>query len=359
MRKSTSKYQIARHYLLASGLFLWTCQALAGKETKMDICHWDATQQKFFVINVSSNAIDKHFQNHGDSFPAQYWSDVDHDGFGNNNGTVDVCPQIGLVGNANDCNDTNAAVNPAQSEVAYNGLDDDCNTATPDNDLDNDGYNQPEDCDDSNTAINPGMSETSYNGLDDDCNATTPDDDLDSDGFVLADDCNDQVATINPSVQDSCGDSVDNNCDGMTDENCTGACPCFNADNIQMAYEAYLANNSDYAEHYAQCYDYDYGYYYYGYNAAGVYFINYTYNYPEYRQAGDEFYSYGYDDYYYYNYCASYSYDYDYNYDTGYSNYEQYTYNYLAISPEEQQACEDVIMQWAASVGINCSVWSY
>ena len=40
--------------------------------------------------------------------------------------------------------------------MAYNGVDDDCNPATLENDLDQDGFKSPEDCDDNNPDVNPG-----------------------------------------------------------------------------------------------------------------------------------------------------------------------------------------------------------
>jgi len=83
-----------------------------------------------------------------------------------------------------DCLDTNANVNPGTTEVPGNGLDDDCNAATSDcNDLDGDGYGNPgsaqcahpeADCNDSSAAVHPGATEIPGNGLDDDCNAATP-----------------------------------------------------------------------------------------------------------------------------------------------------------------------------------------
>ncbi|MBN1156680.1 hypothetical protein JXA85_03630, partial [Candidatus Woesearchaeota archaeon] len=51
-------------------------------------------------------------------------------------------------------------------------------------DEDSDGYDFTVDCDDANALANPGMPETYYNGIDDDCNASTIDNDQDSDGSV-------------------------------------------------------------------------------------------------------------------------------------------------------------------------------
>ena len=114
-----------------------------------------------------------------------------------------------------DCDDNNAEVNPDQEEVVYNGLDDDCDPTTLDDDLDQDGFSLEFDCDDDNAEINPDQSELVYNGIDDDCNPTTLDDDIDQDGFLLADDCNDDEPSINPNAEDIPNNGIDEDCDGM------------------------------------------------------------------------------------------------------------------------------------------------
>ena len=56
-----------------------------------------------------------------------YYQDVDGDGFGNASATQLACtPPTGYVGNATDCNDAVAAINPGHVEVLYNGIDDNC-----------------------------------------------------------------------------------------------------------------------------------------------------------------------------------------------------------------------------------------
>jgi hypothetical protein len=113
-----------------------------------------------------------------------------------------------------DCNDNNANVNPGKAEITYNGIDDDCNAATLDDDLDGDGFGIDEDCNDNNANVNPGNEEITYNGIDDDCNTETLDDDLDGDGFGIADDCDDENASIFPGADEIANNDIDENCDG-------------------------------------------------------------------------------------------------------------------------------------------------
>ena len=121
-----------------------------------------------------------------------YFTDSDGDSFGDVNSPISSCFQpFGTVSNSDDCDDSNPTINPNQQEAIYNGIDDDCNPSTLDDDLDQDGFLLADDCNDTNPNINPSQPETIYNGLDDDCSPSTLDDDLDQDGFLLADDCND------------------------------------------------------------------------------------------------------------------------------------------------------------------------
>ncbi len=82
-------------------------------------------------------------------------------------------------------------------------------------DQDNDGYFSDEDCDDNNPNINPAVTEIPYNGFNDDCNVETLDDDLDKDGFMLADDCDDNNPKINPNATEITDNGIDEDCDGM------------------------------------------------------------------------------------------------------------------------------------------------
>lgn len=90
-------------------------------------------------------------------------------------------------------------------------------------DIDGDGYGSSgeaqcfvnlTDCDDTDAAINPGAIEVPYNGVDDDCNPLTRDEDVDKDGYASAQDCNDNDDTIHPNAVEICEDGIDQNCDG-------------------------------------------------------------------------------------------------------------------------------------------------
>ena len=141
-----------------------------------------------------------------------------------------------------DCHDGASAINPGAEEVPYDGIDNDCDPSTPDDDLDGDGFLSSTDCDDEDAAVHPGADE-SCNGADDDCDgeideqatdAGTYYPDADGDGFGDAwspstactqpsgmtdqgGDCDDGDPQIHPDAQEHC-DGVDNDCDGDIDE---------------------------------------------------------------------------------------------------------------------------------------------
>ena len=109
----------------------------------------------------------------------------------------------------------------ADADTAHdNDGDADTDTGLPDDtDDDGDGVTENEgDCDDTDEDVNPNANELPYNGVDDDCDERTPDDDLDGDGFTEDTDCNDDLDTVNPDEAEARDDGVDNDCDGDIDE---------------------------------------------------------------------------------------------------------------------------------------------
>ncbi len=124
--------------------------------------------------NDCDNSIDEGLLN-------TYYLDNDGDLYGDANVQVEMCslPQ-GYVLDNQDCDDSDAEVNPGETEILDNGKDDDCNPLTLDTIIDNDddGYNSGEDCDDNDPTVNPGKIEILNNGKDDDCNPLTPDSDV-------------------------------------------------------------------------------------------------------------------------------------------------------------------------------------
>ena len=59
------------------------------------------------------------------------------------------------------------------------------------------------------------IDEIPYNGIDDDCDIETLDDDLDQDGFILLNDCDDENPAINPDAEEIPNNDIDENCDGV------------------------------------------------------------------------------------------------------------------------------------------------
>jgi hypothetical protein len=201
---------------------------------------------------------------------ATWYADGDGDGYGDPDSTHLACAQpSGTVSDDTDCDDGDAAVNPAATEIC-NGVDDDCDGDSDEDDAadaatwyadsDGDGYgdaavttaacSEPSgflsddtDCDDTDAGVNPGADE-SCNGIDDDCDGTIDEDsaidaltwyvDADGDAYgdsastTLAceipsgytdndDDCDDDDTGVNPGATELCN-GVDDDCDGSTDE---------------------------------------------------------------------------------------------------------------------------------------------
>jgi hypothetical protein len=194
-----------------------------------------------------------------------YYHDADSDTYGDPTDTTEACSApTGYVVNNTDCNDADAAINPAATEV-HDGVDNDCDTLIDEGvenayyrDADGDTYGDPNDvvyattaptgyvadnmdCDDGNPAVNPGATEV-CNGVDDDCDTAIdeglafvryyPDADADTygdmwdegqeacvapEGYITDNtDCDDGNAAVHPGAAEVCN-GVDDDCDGEAD----------------------------------------------------------------------------------------------------------------------------------------------
>jgi len=199
-----------------------------------------------------------------------WYADTDGDGYGDAGTTTAACTMpSGYVADTTDCDDSDAAVNPAATEIC-DGIDNDCDGNVDEDDsadaltwyadTDGDGYGDAgnttvactmpsgfvadnTDCDDAAAAINPAATEI-CDGIDNDCDGSVDEDDAsdasswyadsDADGYgdagsttvactlpsgFVADstDCDDADSAVNPAATETC-DGIDNDCDGTVDE---------------------------------------------------------------------------------------------------------------------------------------------
>ncbi|MFW6153378.1 MAG: MopE-related protein [Halobacteriota archaeon] len=205
-----------------------------------------------------------------------YFEDRDGDGFGAGDPMVSCDRPSGWVDNDGDCDDDDPMRNPSVEEICDDGIDNDCDGLTDDDqpgvsqlvrypDEDGDGHGDAEasgvivceempnlvasndDCDDQNPNAHPGRTEV-CDGFDNDCDGLADDDDpdvdpatfnsfyLDADGDGAGDpdnevlactapadyvaqptDCDDGDEEVSPFATEVCGDSIDNDCNGTVD----------------------------------------------------------------------------------------------------------------------------------------------
>ncbi len=127
----------------------------------------------------------------------------------------------GLTENEGDCDDADPDISPAEDETPYDGIDNDCDPLTPDDDLDGDGFDVADDCDDDVAAINPVSTDIVGDDIDQNCDGIDGTD-ADGDGHASeasgGDDCDDADATISPSAPEVWYDGIDQQCDGVVDD---------------------------------------------------------------------------------------------------------------------------------------------
>ncbi len=204
--------------------------------------------------------------------PTTWYADVDGDGFGDPDSSVDACDKPeGYAFSNQDCDDTDAQVHPGVQEHC-DGEDEDCNGEVDDNaeeaevwfsDGDGDGYGDPgsgervceptvtmvqdnTDCDDSRADVYPGADEV-CDEVDQDCDDEVDeaaidfitcfvDEDMDGWGTPITleactceagaaevdGDCDDSDPNTYPGATDTWYDDVDSNCDGANDFDADG-----------------------------------------------------------------------------------------------------------------------------------------
>jgi hypothetical protein len=235
-----------------------------GYDSSVD-CDDDAPGVHPDAIEVCNGVDDNCNDLVDDAAGGLWYTDADLDGFGDPATESQSCEGTeGTVGDATDCDDTDANVNVTADELC-NGFDDDCDgdidvdavdaTLWYD-DADEDGWGAPatevfacegtvaigEDCDDADAAIHPDAEEI-CDGLDNDCDGRTdPKDsvdaltwyaDADADGFGTSTtskaceqpegwssvdgDCDDTNPDTWPEAAETCDDE-DNDCDSSIDE---------------------------------------------------------------------------------------------------------------------------------------------
>lgn len=147
--------------------------------------------------------------------------DVDGDGYDN-----EAC-------GGQDCNDSDPRVNPSETDICGDGIDQNCSgedsTCLECEDADGDGYASSEcggyDCDDALSSVYPGAPEVCGDGIDQNCDdldeSCASCEDADGDGYTDeacgGSDCDDNDAAIHPDAVEIYDDGIDQNCNEFDD----------------------------------------------------------------------------------------------------------------------------------------------
>lgn len=154
-----------------------------------------------------------------------WYADADADAFGDSLSSQTSCVRpANTSATGGDCNDFDADIGPAATEIPYDTIDNDCvggDACDVDEDLGIAEECGGDDCDDADPLAYTGADEIWYDGIDEACDGGD-DNDRDGDGFVSADhggdDCDDAVATTYPGADDEPYDGLIEDCDA-SDEN--------------------------------------------------------------------------------------------------------------------------------------------
>ena len=200
-----------------------------------------------------------------------FYLDSDGDDYGDPSSTIDACTlSEGYADNPDDCDDSDAGVNPGAAEVCDGATDENCDGSVDEGlpstfylDNDSDGYGDVTstteactvpsgysadgtDCDDTDGGVNPGATEVCDGSTDENCDGNI-DEGLESTWFYDADgdsygdpsvstvsctaptsyvadstDCDDTDGGVNPGATEVCDGATDENCDGNVDEGLGG-----------------------------------------------------------------------------------------------------------------------------------------
>jgi len=219
----------------------------AGYVTKTTQKSGDCNDADVAIHPGARDIADDGIDQNCDGYDLKTWyRDADKDGYGNIDFPVTANTKpSGYVTNHDDCDDTNAAIKPTTVWV-LDGDKDGYYIGSPVTQCTSPGTSyvikigqKGGDCNDANATIHPDATEIADDGIDQNCDGydlKTWYRDADGDGFgninltkkannqpsgYIANhtDCNDSDKTIYPGAPELC-DGKDNNCNGETDENC-------------------------------------------------------------------------------------------------------------------------------------------
>ncbi len=157
-----------------------------------------------------------------------WYLDRDGDGYGDPTTANLSCIGTGQISQGEDCNDADAAISPAATDVAYDGIDQDCSGSDL-CDADADSYDDVfcggNDCDDQDVDINVDATERWYDGIDSNCDGAS-DYDRDADGWDSSawggTDCDDSDPASYPGATEIWYDRIDEDCAGDSDYDADG-----------------------------------------------------------------------------------------------------------------------------------------